>query len=411
MMTEKIETLIIGGGQGGLATSYYLQQMGRENIVLEKAAQAGNVWRKDRWDSFTLLTPNWAFCLPGAEYQGTEPDGYMLKDEIVRRFEQYVERFDLPVHTNETVTKLEKDEGGLGYLVTTEDLCYRANNVVVATGLYQQPKIPMFSQNLPPEILQLHSGAYRNSSQLPQGAVLVVGSGQSGCQIAEELYQSGRKVYLSIGKSGRVPRRYRGKDVYRWMQIVGVLDQTVDQLPSPLAKFEANPHVSGRGGGHSLNLHQFARNGVVLLGHIKGVEGQKIGFNPDRNESLAKSDDFETKLIKRIDGFIEKQALNAPLESLPAMKDGFETAETTGLDVKKAGITSIIWANGYQFDFSMVKLPIFDGNGYPIQTRGVTSFPGIYFVGLPWLYKFKSGHLVGVAEDAEYVAEAIANRR
>lgn len=407
-MNERIDTIIIGGGQAGLSTSYYLKQMGRENLVLEKAAQAGNAWRNDRWDSFTLLTPNWSFRLPGAEYNGPEPDAFMPRAEIVRRFENYVTTFDLPVRYQQTVTRIEHSNYGTGYLVETEEASYQANNVVVATGLFQSPKIPAFSHNLPSEITQIHSGAYRNPAPIPPGAVLVIGSAQSGCQIAEELYLNGRTVFLSIGITGRVPRRYRGKDVYRWMQLLGALDQTVDKLPSPHAKYDANPHVSGRDGGRTLNLHQFARDGVTLLGHLQDIQGNQAHFAPDRDASLAKADEFETKLVNRIDGYIQQQALNAPQETLPALRDGFEGQEILALDLRGAGISTIIWAMGYQFDFSLVNLPILDADGYPIQNRGVTNYPGLFFVGLPWLYKYKSGHLLGVGEDALYVAERIS---
>ncbi|HSN94594.1 MAG TPA: NAD(P)/FAD-dependent oxidoreductase [Anaerolineaceae bacterium] len=409
-MNEKIETIIVGGGQAGLATSYYLNQLGRENLVLDKAAQAGNAWRNDRWESFTLLTPNWSFRLPGAEYESGEPDAFMPRDEIVSRFENYVESFNLPVRYQQLVTCVEHSNYGIGYLLETEKVLYQANNVVVATGLFQSPKIPTFSHKLPADITQLHSGAYRNPALLPHGNILVIGSAQSGCQIAEELYLGGRKVFLSIGVTGRVPRRYRGKDVYRWMQMLGALDQTVDKLPSPQAKFEANPHVSGRDGGRTLNLHQFARDGVVLLGHLQDIQGNRIWFAPDRDDSLAKADEFEAKLVKRIDTYIEQQALNAPVETLPVLKDGFEREEILTLDLQAAGISTVIWAMGYHFDFSFVNLPVLDEDGFPNQTRGVTKFPGLYFVGLPWLYKYKSGHLLGVGEDAKYIAEVITRK-
>lgn len=325
--------------------------------------------------------PQLVFRLPGAEYTDSEPDAFMPRDEIVSRFEQYVESFDLPVHYQETVIRVDPSNDGTSYLVETEKALYQANNVVVATGLFQSPKMPAFSQNLPVEITQLHSGSYRNPALLPPGNILVIGSAQSGCQIAEELYLSGRKVFLSIGATGRVPHRYRGKDVYRWMQMIGALDQTVDKLPSPRAKFEANPHVSGRDGGRTLNLHQFARDGVVLLGHIQDIQENRVWFAPDRDASLAKADEFEAKLVKRIDGYIEQEALSAPLETLPVLKDGFERDEILELDLQAAGITTIIWAMGYRFDFSIVNLPVLDADGFPVQHRGVTNYPGLYFVG------------------------------
>jgi putative flavoprotein involved in K+ transport len=409
-MIEKIETIIIGGGQAGLASSYHLTRRARENIVLEQAALAGNVWRNDRWDSFTLLTPNWSFRLPGAEYQGNHPDGFMLRDEIVSNFENYVKNLRIPVLFNNCVSSVQQNTKANGYLVNTGEKIFEARNVVIATGLYQRPKFPPFSTNLTSSVLQLHSGEYRNPQSIPAGAVLVVGSAQSGCQIAEELHLSGRRVYLSVGSAGRVPRRYRGKDIYKWMELAGILDRTVDKLPSPAARFGSNPHVTGKDGGRTLNLHQFSRDGVVLLGHLQGGHENNLQFSSDLHENLAKADKFETDLIKQIDEFIDKNELNLPSEKLPELQDGFDQKEITEMDLEKTGVKTIIWAMGYSFDFSLVKLPIFDTAGYPIQQRGATDFPGLYFVGLPWLYKYKSGHLLGVGEDADHVASLIAAR-
>lgn len=409
-MIGKIETIIIGSGQAGLATSYHLKQRGCEHIILEQAAQAGNAWRNDRWDSFTLLTPNWSFRLPGAEYQGDTPDGFMPRDEIVAAFEEYVERFHLPVHYRVRVTSVEQTAERQGYLIKTDKTITQARNVVIATGLFQRPKIPSFSADLSTAVTQLHSGQYSNPQSLQPGAVLVVGSGQSGCQIAEELYQSGRKVYLCVGSAGRAPRRYRGKDTYEWLHLSGFLDRTVDKLPSPKAQFAGSPHVSGRDGGHTLNLHQFSRDGVVLLGHLKGLRENTIWLAPDLKDNLAKADKFEAEIVKLVDGFIVQTGLNVPTDSLPVLRDGYETEEINELSLQSAGITTIIWAIGYTFDFSLVKLPIFDSDGYPVQKRGVTDYPGLYFVGLPWLYKQKSGLLFGVGEDADFIASAIANR-
>jgi putative flavoprotein involved in K+ transport len=375
---------------------------------LEQADQAAAAWRK-RWDSFTLITPNWTIRLPGAEYQGDDPDGFMPRDKVIEYFEEYIERFELPIRYGTQVTSVEPIE--TGYLVRTDKTDFEAANVVIATGMNQQPKIPSFSTNLSSEIRQLHSSEYRNPETLPPGAVLVVGSAQSGCQIAEELYQSGRKVYLCVGSAGRVPRRYRGKDVVRWLDEIGVSDRTVDQLPSPKAKFGANPHGTGKDGGHTISLHQFARDGVVLLGHIRSAQEHQIILAPDLKESLAKADKFEAVLVKQIDEYIEKTGLEAPIEILPELRDGYEADLILELDLKSVGITSVIWATGYKFDFGIVKLPIFDEDGYPVQKRGVTEYPGLYFVGLPFLHTAKSGLLAGVGDDAAHVASVIATSR
>jgi putative flavoprotein involved in K+ transport len=347
--------------------------------------------------------------LPGAEYRGDDPGGFMPRTEIVKYFEGYVERFKLPLRYGVRVTAVEQKPNGNGYRyrVRADGTAFAAANVVMATGFYQRPRIPPFSAKLPADIRQLHSGEYRNPQALPPGGVLVVGSGQSGCQIAEELYQSGRQVYLCVGSAGRAPRRYRGRDTYEWLDMSGFLDRTVDQLPSPKAKFAANPHVSGKDGGHSLNLHQFARDGVVLLGHIADVQEGKIMLAPDLMENLAKVDKFEAEIVKLIDGYIEKSEPDAPRDSLPQLRDGYQTKVIRELDCSAAGIGSVIWATGYAFDYSLVKLPVLDGDGYPVQRRGVTHYPGLYFVGLPWLHTYKSGLLIGVGEDAGFIASRI----
>jgi putative flavoprotein involved in K+ transport len=226
-----VETIIVGGGQAGLAISYYLKRQGREHLVLERAPAVANAWRNERWDSFTLVTPNFQVRMPGAEYNGSDPYGFMSLAEVVKYFDDYVRRFDLPVHCDVEVYSVEKTPEG--YLVQTSEGDYEAHNVVIATGLYQSPNIPRLSERIPPDILQIHSMDYKNPSSLPDGAVLVIGTGQSGAQIAEELYQSARKVYLSIGSAGRVPRRYRGRDINDWFTRIGMFDTEVESLESP----------------------------------------------------------------------------------------------------------------------------------------------------------------------------------
>lgn len=404
---EKIETIIVGGGQAGLSTSYYLCQMGHEHLILEQASQAANAWRHDRWDSFALLTPNWSIKLPGTVYHGNNPDGFMTRAEIVALLEKYIENFDLPVQYDTSVTEVTQLENGEGYQVNTNDRIYQARNVVMATGQFQKPKFPAFSANLPASILQLHSGEYRNLTQLPEGAVLVVGSAQSGTQIAEEIYQSGRTVYLCVGSAPRVPRRYRGRDIFSWLSDTGFTERTVDKLPSPRVRFAGNPHLSGRDGGRTINLHLFARDGVRLLGRILDAQDGKIKLAADLKENLAKADKAEADITAMIDQYIAKNGMNAPEEVLPKHQDGYAVEEITDLDLKAAGINTIVWAMGYNFDYSLVKLPVTDQDGYPIQQRGVTQYPGLYFIGLSWLYKHKSPLLLGVGEDADYIASHI----
>jgi putative flavoprotein involved in K+ transport len=405
---KTIHTLVIGGGQAGLATSYHLTNHKIEHIVLEKAAQAGRAWR-GLWDSFALLTPNWSFKLPGAEYKGNDPDGFLSREEVVSYFERYVEEMDIPVQFKTEVKTVERLGDDEGYAVRTSGGDFETENVVIATGMFQNPKLPPYASLISSKITQMHASQYRNPGMLPLGAVLVVGSAQSGCQIAEELYQSGRKVYLCVGSAGRAPRRYRGRDVFAWLLQLGFFDRTVDKLPSPREKFAGNPHLSGRDGGHTINLHQFARDGVQLLGRIMGANKNTIYLANDLKESLAKWDKFEADLVKMIDEFIAKNRIDASSETLLDLKDGYAAGEVLELDMISKGINTIIWAQGFAFDFSMVKLPVTDADGYPIQKRGVTKYPGLYFAGMPWLSKYKSGLIVGAGEDAEYVASHIAS--
>jgi putative flavoprotein involved in K+ transport len=328
--------------------------------------------------------------------------------EVVKYFDDYVNRFQLPVHCEVEVFSVENM--GEEYLVRTSEGDYEAANVVIATGLYQAPKIPEFSLRIPSNILQIHSMDYKNPSSLPEGAILVVGTGQSGAQIAQELYQSGRKVYLSIGSAGRVPRRYRGEDISDWLTRLGMFDTKVEELKSPQAKFASHPQISGKNGGESLNLHQFARDGVVLLGHVSDARDAQLVIAPDLKETLAKVDQFERDALKMVDEYIIRTSFSAPPEAVPDLRDGYEQEQITELDLNTAGVSTVIWATGYRFDFSLVKLPVVDSDGYPIQKRGVTRFEGLYFLGMPWLHNRRSGILFGVGDDAAYLAAHIAAR-
>src|SRR5215472_722862 len=408
MNARSIDTVVVGGGQAGLAISFYLKLEGREHVVLEKASAVANAWRNQRWDSFTLVTPNFQVRMPGAEYNGNDPYGFMTLAEVVKYFDDYVERFGLPVRCGVEVFSVDKIVER--YLVRTSDGDYEADNVVIATGLYQSPKIPKLTERIPSEITQIHSMEYKNPSSLPNGAVLVIGTGQSGAQIAEELYQSRRKVFLSIGSAGRVPRRYRGRDINDWFTRMGMFDTDVEQLKSPQDKFAPHPQISGKNGGESLNLHQFARDGVVLLGHVRDARNGRLVIALDLKETLAKVDQFETNALKMIDDHVVRTGLNAPTETIPQLRDGYAQEIITELDLKDAGISTILWATGYNFDFSLVKLPIVDADGYPLQKRGVTEYDGLYFLGMPWIHSRRSGILFGVGDDAAYLAAHIAAR-
>lgn len=408
-MVNKIKSVIIGGGQAGLSLSYYFSRAGREHVVLEKSSQVANTWRNHRWDSFTLITPNWTFRLPGAEYANSEPGGFMLKSEIIHRFEKYEQENHLPVSYSTEVTRVEPMENHYRYRIFTKDKVYKSKNVIIATGMFQKGKIPAFATKIPQDIQQIPSDAYRNPQSLPPGAVLVVGSAQSGCQIAEELNEAGRKVYLSTGTAGRFPRRYRGKDGYDWLHLIGFFDRTVANLDSPKDRFFGAPHSTGKGGGHEINLHQFCRDGIILLGHVRDYEAGKLVIAPDLKENLAKSDGFAANLIKQIDEYIQKNTLNLPPEEVMILNEGYRAPEILSLDLFVERVSTIIWSTGYTRDYSLVQLPFLDAYGYPSTNRGVTSHSGLYFLGLPWMNTFKSGFLLGVGESAQCIADVICN--
>jgi putative flavoprotein involved in K+ transport len=322
---REFDTIIIGGGQAGLSVSYHLKLEGRDHIVLEQAAQAANTWRNHRWDSFTLNNPNWQSQLQGGGIPGKGAGEFLSRDELVSYFEEYINQNRLPIQYETLVFTVKAVANG--YAVETNAGTFRTKNVVVATGVCQTPGIPRFKGALSPDIRQLHSDTYRNPDSLPAGAVLVVGSAQSGAQIAEELYQSGRKVYLSVSRPGRVPRRYRGKDINWWSNALGLYERTVDQLKSLRERFGGNPHVSGTKGGHTLNLHRFASDGVSLLGRVTALDGVTVKLARDLHKNLAAADQWEANLVAKIDNYIEKHELAIPQEELPQLTAGFAQPE------------------------------------------------------------------------------------
>lgn len=406
---QYIETVIVGGGQAGLATSYYLTQQKHEHIVLEQATRAANSWLTRSWDSFTLVTPNWAFRIPGPKINTNDRDGFMPLNKIVEFFDDYIKRFKLPVKYNKKVSSIELLDDNY-YLVQTGDHTYKAKNVVVATGFFQKPKIPGLAKNISPDIRQIHSSKYRNSESIVDGAVLIVGSGQSGSQMAEELHRAGRKVFLCIGTAGRAPRRYRGKDIIEWLDTIGFFDLTPEQLPPGMGKFDGIPHLSGVNGGHTINLHQFVRDGITLLGHLHSATNTRLSILPDLHSSLKKIDQFEADVTTVIDGYIQENNLDIPPEKLPQFRDGYDQPIIDELDLAIEGINTIIWANGYTYDYSLVKLPVLDNDGFPIQSGGITNYRGLYFTGIPWMPSEKSGSLFGVGESARHIASQITER-
>ncbi len=410
-MVESVETAIIGGGQAGLATSYFLTQFQREHVVLEGGDRVGNAWQHGRWDSFAFVTPNWSNQLPGADNHGADPDGFMERREIVAYFQQYADQYQMPVRLKSQVNAVEQEPSKKGYRLKLDGRDLVAQNVVVATGFFQEPVIPALTASLPKAILQMHSSTYRNPQCLPQGAVLVVGSGESGSQIAEELYQSGRKVYLAVGRAGRVPRQYRGRDVWDWLNRMGALDGTAEQSqPLPPGRLETAPQISGTRGGHTLNLHQFARDGVQLLGHLQGIQDGKAQIASDLTQMLTETDRSEVETLKNIDEFILRMGISAPEERLQMLRDGFDLPVLTEIDIRAVGITSVIWATGYRFDFHWVRPAVLESDGFPVQQQGITPLPGLYFVGLPWQPKWKSYLICGVSEPAAVIVEDIQKR-
>jgi len=412
---QAINTVVVGAGQAGLAVSYCLTTGKVPHVVLEQDS-VGSTWRHKRWDSFCLVTPNWMNQLPGFPYRGDEPDGFLPRAEVVKYLEDYARSFDAPVTSGSRVSAVRPDGAGSGYRVETTSGSYTADNVVIATGSFTRERIPEFAQRIPASILQIVSADYRNPGALPPGAVLVVGSGQTGCQIAEEVLESGRPVYLCVGNAGRQPRRYRGKDICWWVAQAGVYGRTFENPANPVERYRANPMCSGKNGGHALNLERFAADGMTLLGHAVGIRGSILLLAPGVRDSVAKADQFSKGLMKLVDGYIQAKGIAAPPASADNTDDGaprrsVAIEEIGELDLAARGIGSIIWATGYTPDFRWIELPVFDERGYPVQSRGVSGSPGLYFCGLHWLHCLKSGLMFGVGEDARHVAEHLAGRR
>jgi putative flavoprotein involved in K+ transport len=411
-MKTDYSVAIVGGGQAGLSISYCLKQRGFDHIIFEKH-QIGYSWRSKRWDSFCLVTPNWQCTLPGYHYPGSDPNGFMKKDEIVQYIESYAQSFQPPVREGVEVLKLRRRQSGFdqpGFELITSAGDYTADQVVIATGGYHQPKIPRLAERLPDHIVQLHSSNYRNPQSLPDN-VLVVGTGQSGCQIAEDLHLAGKQVYLCVGGAPRSPRRYRGKDVVDWLDRMGYYDLSIDEHPQKeKVRAKANHYVTGRDGGREIDLRQFALEGMQLCGRLKDINGTQLEFWDDLKQNLDQADAVAESIKQSIDNFIAKHQIEAPTEP-PYQPVWQPETPRLELDYVAANIEAVIWCTGYHSDFSWVELPVFDGRGYPGHQRGITAVQGLYFLGLPWLYTWGSGRFSGVARDANYLADYIAARR
>ena len=410
--TEQVETVIIGGGHAGLTMSYFLSQCGLEHVVLERG-RVGERWISERWDSFHFQFPNSTIELPGDKYQTDDPDGFVPGREIVRFIQEYADSIKAPVRCGVNVIALENLANSMPYLLRTNAGAIEARNVVIATGSREKGVIPRLSSGVPNDIRQLHSSGYRNAGELPAGAVLVVGSGASGFQIAEDLHQYGRHVYLCVGRHRPLARRYRGRDYALWAMEMGMFERRRAESPATSAP---GPLLTGVNGGYQTDVRALASKGIVLLGRLKAVTGARLALAADLEENLAKGEEWLANYKKSVDDYIAKNRLNIPEESPPVNLSPIQKASASTpileLDLRVAGITSIIWATGFGNEYDWLKLPVLDERREPLHERGVTQFPGIYFLGLRWLYKQKSGFLSfgGPAEDADYLAEQIVAR-
>ncbi len=403
-----VPVVVVGGGQAGLSVSYHLKRRGIGHVVLEKH-RVGHAWRAERWDSFCLVTPNWQCALPGYPYAGDDPDGYMLKDEIVAYVEGFARMVDPPIHEGVGVERVSRDADGRFRVRSTMGE-WTADNVVLAISGYHVPAIPRLAERLPPGLCRIHSRDYKNPAQLPAGEVLVVGTGQSGCQIAEDLHLAGRRVHLAVGEAPRSPRLYRGKDTIRWLDEMGYYETTVDTHPLGVdVRKKANHYFTGRDGGREIDLRRFALEGMKLYGRLATVEGDTVTFADDLTANLDGADKVYLRIRKMIDDHVAKAGLDAP-PAAPYVPPWHEGEPRRRLDLSASDVTSVVWSTGFRPDFSMVDVPVFDGSGHPGHHRGVTGVPGLYVLGLGWLWTWGSGRFSGIAADAEHVVEAIGAR-
>lgn len=413
---ESFDVIVVGGGQAGLGTSYFLKKFGINHIIFERGRVA-ETWRSQRWDSFAVNTPNKYNHLPGDPYQGNKPDSFYLRDELISYFQNYSDKFNLPIRTGVTVTNVYKErdifvveaknQGG-------ESLRTEAANLVVASGIMQTANYPKLKKLLPKNIKQYHSSTYRNPSSLPKGAVVVVGGGQSGVQIAEELVNSGKEVFLASSKVGRLPRRYRGKEIMFWWEEIGYWDEVEeDDRGKPLEiTTGALPNISGVGPmGHTISYQALAKMGVKILGRLIGVEDEILIFDEKAKEYIQFGDEASKQYKKAIDDYLEKNNIDAPpVDSDPADLPDYEgesAANISRLNINDADVRSIIWATGFKPNFYWLDLPVFDKDGKPIHENGIAKLKGLYFIGFPWISKRRSGIIGGIEEDALRIVKNI----
>lgn len=406
-MREEHDIVVIGGGQAGLAMSAVLRQRAREHVVLERS-QIGGRWRTDRWDSLRFQFPNWSLELPGYAYSGDNPNGFAHWSEIVSLIESYAASNRAPVRERTEVTSLAA--GDRGFVLTVPEGTILARRVVVATGPFQRPLIPRFSRDIAQTVLQTDPTRYRRPEELPEGAVLVVGSGASGCQIADELLRAGRTVCLSVSRHRRVPRRFRGKDIYWWLDRMGRFEQTIDSFPG--RQWPPGIVVTGVSGGYDVNVRRLAADGVRVIGRILDASDRRLAVGTNANEVLDEAD-------SAFDGFLtaaREFASAHPDLDLAEDESGesqalpSHVAELESLDLSREKVATIIWATGYEYDYGWLHAPVLDVNGRPLQQRGISPVQGLHFLGLHWMHTIKSGLLSGVGRDAEYLANRMDPR-
>jgi putative flavoprotein involved in K+ transport len=404
---EAIETLIIGGGQAGLAMSEQLSKRGRPHLILERHRIAER-WRSERWDGLHANGPAWHDRLPAATIAGVDPDGFATRQQMVDYFTAYAGQIAAPIRTGVTVTALHHKPDGSGFIAETSEGDIEATNVVAATGPFQRPLIPAA---VPAEagIVQIHSNAYRNPQQLPEGAVLVIGAGSSGSQIADELTRAGRRVYLAIGPHHRPPRRYRGRDFCWWLGVLGLWDL---KTPDPSTE-HVTIAVSGAYGGQTMDFRKLAGRGITLLGRAGTFAQGEMQFAADLAANIAKGDANYLSVLDAADAYALREGLDLPDEPEARIIDADPPCITDPilrLNLHEAGITSIIWATGYALDFDWIKAGSRDKHGAPAHTDGVTDVPGLYVLGLSWLSRRASAFIFGVPKDAAHLAAHIDAR-
>jgi putative flavoprotein involved in K+ transport len=406
-MIPHIPVIVVGGGQAGLSISWHLQQRDIEHLVFERQ-RAMHAWRERRWDNFCLVTPNWQCQLPGWPYRGSDPDGFMVKHEIIEYLDGFLQHMNPPLREGVTVLSVTPRDGE-GFRVVTSAGVWTADQVVAASGGYDLPIVPDWAERLPGDVVQLHSEQYRNAQQLPSGAVLVVGCGQSGAQIAEDLHLAGRRVVLATGPAPRCARFYRGKDVVTWLAEMGYYAMPVDQHPlREGVRDNTNHYVTGREGGRDIDLRRFATEGMQLCGRLVGYDDGVLQFEGNLREHLDEADGIYNGINASIDRWISAQGITTaepPSVYTPVWQP---EAEHLTLDLREAGITSVLWCIGFRPDFGWLQADVFDARGNPKHQRGVTAQPGLYFIGLPWLHTWGSGRFSAVAQDAEFVVDQVA---